>query len=287
MAKSIQLKEEGNRRFQAGDYLQAEALYSQAIIADPTNPALYTNRAMARLKLSQWDNAIADCSECLRLSPNSMKAHYILSQAHLALRAHDDAVHHALRAHALCIGDEANANNGSAGKPSHQNSLATITAHVLRCKKERWDHLEKRRARETSELEAEVLELLARERERALREADESGLGEAGRQEVEDEWRAKADRLRDVFEKARPREDRKRRVPDWAIDDISFCVMVDPVVTKTGKSYERASIVEHLRRHPHDPLTREPLYISELRPNLDLKQACDEFLEENGWAADW
>lgn len=30
MAKSIQLKEEGNRRFQAGDYVMAEALYSQA-----------------------------------------------------------------------------------------------------------------------------------------------------------------------------------------------------------------------------------------------------------------
>jgi len=27
--------------------------------------------------------------------------------------------------------------------------------------------------------------------------------------------------------------------------------------------------------------------VSELRPNLDLKQACDEFLQQNGWAADW
>jgi hypothetical protein len=30
MAKPIHLKEEGNRRFQAGDYVMAEALYSQA-----------------------------------------------------------------------------------------------------------------------------------------------------------------------------------------------------------------------------------------------------------------
>lgn len=34
-------------------------------------------------------------------------------------------------------------------------------------------------------------------------------------------------------------------------------------------------------------MTRDTLYISELRPNLGLKQACEEFLEENGWAADW
>lgn len=45
--------------------------------------------------------------------------------------------------------------------------------------------------------------------------------------------------------------------------------------------------MEHLRRHPSDPLTREPLSISDLRPNLGLRQACDAFLEENGWAVDW
>jgi STIP1 homology and U-box containing protein 1 len=57
--------------------------------------------------------------------------------------------------------------------------------------------------------------------------------------------------------------------------------------TKTGKSYERASIMEHLRRNHTDPLTREPLLPSELRPNLALKEACEAFLEKNGWAVDW
>jgi STIP1 family protein 1 len=45
--------------------------------------------------------------------------------------------------------------------------------------------------------------------------------------------------------------------------------------------------MEHLKRHPTDPLTREPLSPSDLRPNLGLKQACEEFLNENGWAVDW
>jgi STIP1 homology and U-box containing protein 1 len=45
--------------------------------------------------------------------------------------------------------------------------------------------------------------------------------------------------------------------------------------------------MEHLSRHLTDPLTREPLYPSELRPNLALQQACSEFLEKNGWAVDW
>ncbi|KAL2130023.1 hypothetical protein VTI74DRAFT_6994 [Chaetomium olivicolor] len=274
MAKSLLLKEEGNRRFQAGDYVKAEALYSQALIVDPQNPALYTNRAMARLKMSQWDSAIADCAACLRLAPDSMKAHYSLSQAHLALHAYDDALEHALRAHALCA-------------KAQDKSLETLTAHVLKCKKLRWDDREKRRTRQTGDLEAEVMELLGKGRDEALKEAVDAGMGDEGRREMEDEWARKMERMREVFERARPKEERERKVPDWAIDDISFCVMVDPVVTKTGKSYERASIVEHLRRTPQDPITREPLYISELRPNLDLKQACEEFLEENGWAADW
>lgn len=45
--------------------------------------------------------------------------------------------------------------------------------------------------------------------------------------------------------------------------------------------------MEHLRRSQTDPLTREPLLAKDLRPNLNLKEACEEFLKENGWAVDW
>ena len=59
-----------------------------------------------------------------------------------------------------------------------------------------------------------------------------------------------------------------------------------PPQTKTGNSYERASLLKHLERSPTDPLTREPLTIHDLRPNLALKAACRAFLLENGWAVD-
>ena len=77
-------------------------------------------------------------------------------------------------------------------------------------------------------------------------------------------------------------------MPDYLIDDISFEIMHDPVVTKHGHSYERATIIEHLKRNPVDPLTREPLSVGDLRSNLALRKACDEFWENNsGWAYDW
>ena len=63
--------------------------------------------------------------------------------------------------------------------------------------------------------------------------------------------------------------------------------MLDPVTTKSGRTYERTVILEHLRRSETDPLTREPLRREDLRPNLALKEASAKFLEENGWAVDW
>lgn len=170
---------------------------------------------MARLKLTRWDDVISDCYECLRLSPDNLKAHYSLSQAHLALHAYDDALEHALKAHKLCV-------------QAMDKSLATITAHVLKCKKERWDDMEKRRIRETSGLQSEVLELLQRERDQAVRDATDQD--EASRKEIEDEWDQKIGRMRGVFERARTNKEKRRKVPDWAIDDITFEVMVDPVI---------------------------------------------------------
>ncbi|EHK18006.1 uncharacterized protein TRIVIDRAFT_159562 [Trichoderma virens Gv29-8] len=270
MSKSLQLKEEGNRHFQAGDYIGADGLYSKAIIADAKNPALYTNRAMARLKLGHWESVIADCQTCLALSPQNMKAHYYLAQAQLSICDYDSALENALAAHKLCA-------------TTNDKSLGAVTTMVLRCKKDRWGDREKKRLRMEREVEDRMLALLRKDRDDMLAtEGDETE-----RSIIEEETNQHMALLSSVFEAARAQNQKKREVPDWAIDDISFDIMVDPVITKTGKSYERATIMEHLRRHPSDPLTREPLSAADLRPNLALRQACEEFLDQNGWAADW
>ncbi|KAJ6786361.1 hypothetical protein PWT90_05146 [Aphanocladium album] len=276
MSRALQLKEEGNRHFQKGDYAGAESLYSQAIIEDPKNAALYTNRAMARLKLSLWDSVITDCQSVLTLPSGgtNIKAHYYLCQAQLALDDADGALASGLRAHELCAA-------------TNDKSLAAVTTAVLKAKKARWDQREKMRTRGEQEAERAVLRLLRAEAEADMAAALAYG-GESERQVVEEEARAREARVVEAFERSRKLAGEGRReVPDWAIDDISFGFMVDPVMTKTGKSYERASIMEHLRRHPSDPLTREPLAAADLRPNMALRQACEEFLFENGWAADW
>jgi len=93
--------------------------------------------------------------------------------------------------------------------------------------------------------------------------------------------------LQAVFARADPDKYAKREVPDYLIDTISFTIMVDPWMTKGGVSYDKHTLLDHLKRSETDPLTREPLRESELRPNHALKQACQEFLDQNGWAVDY
>lgn len=227
---------------------------------------------MARCKLQRWDDAIADCQTCLTLAPDNMKAVFYMAEAQIELKDFDNAVENAKRAYELF----SNSDDGI-------KSLTSVTKLVLRCKKERWEDRERRRLRENSALEIEILELLERERIQAISAATD----EFEMQDIRQEWDAKIEAMKKTFQAARGQDGKKREVPDWAIDDITFGILVDPVITKTGKSYEKSSLLEHLKRSKTDPVTRDHLEPSDLRPNRDLKEACEEFLEENGWAVDW
>lgn len=283
-AKALEYKERGNKCFQSGDYIGAEALYSKAIIYDPINPTLYTNRSLALLKLSNFISVIDDSLHAISLSPPSainMKAHFQLAQAQIALHHAQPALESVKIAHKLCVDEVVSGGKGA-------SSIGPITELVLRCKKERWEEREDERLRARPGLLNEVVRGLERDREAYI-----SVLRSEGKlddvKEVEARYEAKIEAVRRTFELAGSvgDEGRRRKVPDWCLDDITFSVMLDPVVTKTGQSYDRSSIMEHLKRSPTDPLTREPLRLEDLRPNLALKAACEEFLEENGWAVDW
>lgn len=239
------------------------------IIQDPTNPLLWTNRAMARLKLHNWEGVISDSEDSMRLLPVQFKANYYIAQAQLELGRPSDALEAALKAYEVCV-------------KTNDKSLALVVTLVLRCKKEKWEKREKMRLREGKNLMNELVDMLEVEKRNML-VSEES---ESERLEIESLYEAKTVQLREIFGKA-DREFEKRVVPDYFIDDISFAIMHDPVVTKTGHSYERASIMEHLKRSATDPLTREPLKADDLKPNLGLKLAIEDWIANNGWAVDW
>ena len=73
-------------------------------------------------------------------------------------------------------------------------------------------------------------------------------------------------------------------MPDHLVCGITLDVMLDPVVTPAGHSYERAALLEYLAVKPEDPRTREPVRPEQLVPNLGLRAAAADFLRAHPWA---
>lgn len=176
------------------------------------------------------------------------------------------------------------------------NNLSLASAFVLKCKKAKFAARERERLLRRGDVLAELEELLEQKKRASLSETEKQlqegqiGVVEAAdrRQEVLDTAEKKMDELRSVFAVADPTNHSAREVPDYLVDTITFEVMHDPVVTKTGHSYERATLLEHLKRSPTDPLTRETLTAKDLRPNIALRQTLEEFWKTAGsWAVEW
>jgi STIP1 family protein 1 len=179
---------------------------------------------MSLLKLSQWDPVINDSLHAISLLPQNMKAYYYLAQAQIALSQPGAALTSAQKAHELCVKEIHTGGKGGA-------SIGVITELVLRCKKEDWERRERERSRRRGGLREEIMELLVKERDRVMQEAEDGGQqGEVG--DLRREYEDKIDDLKELFASSDLAHDPKQRkpVPDWVVDDITFSVMVDPVV---------------------------------------------------------
>jgi STIP1 family protein 1 len=212
-------------------------------------------------------------------------AHPPAAQAQLSINHPNEALSSALMAYELCTTSAQQTSNA-----------ATICALVLKCKKAKWDIRERERIRRRHDLLSNLEHLLETEFKKDTDEIEARiETGDVSRSDGQEEkverkadFEKKRDDLRTAFAISDPEHHQKREVPDHLLDQISFEVMVDPVVTKHGHSYERATLIEHLKRSPTDPLTRETLTIADLRPNIALREACAEFMEKNnGWVYEW
>ncbi|CAF0712360.1 unnamed protein product [Brachionus calyciflorus] len=71
--KADQEKCKGNEAYASGSYAEAVAYYSRSIKLFP-NAASYNNRALAYIKMEQWEKAIQDCNEVLKYEKDNIKA---------------------------------------------------------------------------------------------------------------------------------------------------------------------------------------------------------------------
>ncbi|KAJ8653890.1 hypothetical protein O0I10_010457 [Lichtheimia ornata] len=264
-------KQLGNKLFAEHRYEDAIKEYSTAIIKDPNERIYYTNRALCYSKLEQYDNVISDTRKAIDLDNTTVKAYYLLGQALIEKKQHTEALNKLKTAYELAI-------------QQRVKYVNDILQALLTARKRKWDDQEADRLVRESSLLQYVKNLVEAERKRQLEEAgdDEEKIDEINY--LTDEQEAK---IQKVFEQSKENLMR-REIPDAYLDKISFNIMHDPVFTPDGFTYERQSLLDHFARNGHvDPITGRPCKESDLVPNRSLKEAIEDFLKENGWAADY
>ena len=67
--------------------------------------------------------------------------------------------------------------------------------------------------------------------------------------------------------------------PDHFVDPLTFEVMLDPVVTPSGHTFERHVICAHIAAYANNPFTKEKLTAADLTPNRALRDAIEEWVK--------
>lgn len=78
------MKDKGNAALSAGNFDEAIKYYTDAIKLDPQNHVLYSNRSAAHAKASNYEQALQDAEETIKIKPDWGKdgcmMHFIVSE---------------------------------------------------------------------------------------------------------------------------------------------------------------------------------------------------------------
>ncbi|TYZ59363.1 hypothetical protein PybrP1_002916 [[Pythium] brassicae (nom. inval.)] len=260
------LKLKGNQCFQKGKLNAAIDMYTEAIVLNPTQSTYYSNRALCHSKLEHWASCRDDCVQALKCDALNAKASYLLGSSHVHLRCFDEAFEAFRKALA------------SAEKTSKSKAFQhEIVVELRRAKKTQWQYNQTVSITHHEAMKAQLAELF-RAAQPPL--AVPGGPGTAAGPEL--------DALMAYMESLAVKHERDLypgEIPEYFVCPVSMEIMVDPVTTPNGISYERKCLEEHLRKNgPVDPLTRKQLTFEMLRPNTSLRAAIQDFLEKNPWA---
>lgn len=180
-----------------------------SIQQNPVDPKLFSNRALTRIKLQEWDGAESDARKAVELygpkNPLSMKSHYSLAQALLALKHPTEALETANYAYKICL-------------EIKDSSSEVLSQFILRAKQAQWQTKEAARLRQLNETLAVVDDLLQRQHDKEVAELESRYLrrqiGEVGRNEERAALESEADErrrnVREAFKNAQREETAER-----------------------------------------------------------------------------
>eukprot|EP00698_Gefionella_okellyi_P017137 TRINITY_DN496_c0_g1_i1.p1 TRINITY_DN496_c0_g1~~TRINITY_DN496_c0_g1_i1.p1 ORF type:complete len:298 (+),score=70.13 TRINITY_DN496_c0_g1_i1:51-896(+) len=270
-ASAEQCKARGNGLFAKGKFRPAIDEYTEAISLFPTNGIFYSNRALCWMKLNEYDKAIQDCQVSLQHSPQSVKAYYVIGQAHAAQRRWPEAIAPLQKALSM-------------SKDTQVAFSADVGALLRKAKREYWDQQQSEEQEASALILSDYIALLeqAKAHELALQ-----GHDQARRKQVEESYTQRMQAGDRYFTDIATRRKKLTEIPDHFCCKISMELMKDPVVTPSGITYEKEWIMTHLRQvGQFDPTTRQPMSAAQLVPNYALKEAIDHFLDEHPYLVD-
>ncbi|KAF9430901.1 STIP1 y and U box-containing protein 1 [Podila epigama] len=300
----------GNEHFKAGNYEEAIAEYSTAIVKAPTVAVYYCNRANCYLKLDKYTKVVADCERVMDLDAKNVKGFYFMGKAQLELGQPSEALAVLKKAYDLAL-------------DQRSHFTKDIVSILAEAKKQKWIEEERRRISEASETYRYLSQLINDDFERQIQTLDQNASDyqdelaylRSDRTHRLEQLERLLERSSCPDDNARPYIHKQprttpptpedspqpanikepitnyspREVPDYFLDKINYEFMHDPVISiKSGVTYERHTLLEHFAHgRMFDPVSQAPMTERDIVPNRALKEACDDYLSKNGWAVDY
>mmetsp|Transcript_7747 Transcript_7747/g.19020 ORF Transcript_7747/g.19020 Transcript_7747/m.19020 type:complete len:289 (+) Transcript_7747:291-1157(+) len=268
------LKAKANDLFHRGKLGAAIDLYTEAFTFCPDWPVPLVNRALCHKLRENWSAVIDDTKKVIAMDSLNLKAHYFLGVALTQTQSFAGAVESLEQALELARETDAGI------KEEVWRSLA-------RAKYEKHSREASERAVRRNELLAKLQRLLKDEAAQTLRQMS-AGTGSHGAGAIIDQAEIldkESKLLEDIFQGDAKKFHGDGDVPNWCTCQLTLEVFHEPMVTPCGISYEQTTLLEHFRKvGKFDPVTRRPCSAKDIRKNIGLRSAIENYLNENPWA---
>mmetsp|Transcript_7207 Transcript_7207/g.12150 ORF Transcript_7207/g.12150 Transcript_7207/m.12150 type:complete len:269 (-) Transcript_7207:263-1069(-) len=263
MSQAEQLKRLGNDCFSRGKIDAAIDAYSEAICLEPNNSVYHTNRALCYQKKKAWAQVTSDCNAALAIDSISIKAYYLLGTALVEQGDYVTGIPQLQRALELC-------------KEQTVSYKDDIRRMMLSARKKQWEADQLINTATLTDAEQLVAQLLGSHYSSQANAVDSVAL----QAQANGVYSSTSDAFAALRSVRVPSQ-----VPDHLCCKISMELMLDPVVTPSGITYERSCLTDHLLRVGNfDPVTRAPMTRDQIAPNLALKEVIEQYLQERPWA---